>query len=258
MLKILIDPGHGGLETGAVANGFTEKDLNLELALLVRPALERAGFAVEMTRDTDIAMSLYDRGVMAKSKGCNSIVSIHFNSNDGVASGPEIIYSFTPEAATSSKWIAECILNETFKLTRVKRTVYTKESLTAPGHNYFGVLRNSEPLPGVICEGLFLDNTSDIELLKLPNFMSNLAEAYAKGICIAYGVTYIVPSKTVPKPVYPFKDWDLVSGYAKDPIARLKSLDLMSGDTKGNFNPKAALTREDFAVVINKLIDMKR
>jgi N-acetylmuramoyl-L-alanine amidase len=261
MLKILLDPGHGGSETGAVFNDYTEKDLNLQLALLLRPELERCGITVAMTRDADIAVSLYDRGMMAKSLACNALISIHFNADDEESSGPEIWYSFLPQVSESSRWIAECIFNETIKLGGVSsRGVKTYESTTYSGHNYYGVLRNAEPIAGVICEGLFLDNASDVERLKEPDFLKNLAIAYAKGICSAYGITYVpdhdVKEASILKPVFPFKDWDTISEYAQESVRKLKDLGVFVGDKEGNFNPKNPITREDLATVLVKILNL--
>ena len=54
---IIIDPGHGGVDGGAVGVGGTvEKDINLQIALRLRDVLSQAGFTVIMTRDTDISI----------------------------------------------------------------------------------------------------------------------------------------------------------------------------------------------------------
>ncbi len=52
----------------------------------------------------------------------------------------------------------------------------------------------------------------------------------------------------------PFKDWNSVSDYAKASVEKMKKLSIMVGDSNGNFNPKQSITREDLAVVIDKLL----
>jgi hypothetical protein len=151
------------------------------------------------------------------------------------------------------------------KLGTVRRGFWTKECGTYPGHNYYGVLRNLEPIPGVIAEGLFLDNLEDVKFLKDPNFLRNLAAAYAKGICVAYGVgfipdpAFVAPAQVVapeaPKTApLPFADWNSVADYAKESVQLMKELGLMAGDATGKFNPQGTLTRQDFATVMSKVI----
>lgn len=52
----------------------------------------------------------------------------------------------------------------------------------------------------------------------------------------------------------PFKDWHDISDYAKASVEKMKKLSIMVGDSNGNFNPKQSITREDLAVVIDKLL----
>ncbi len=252
-LRMCVDPGHGGEEPGAVFNGYKEKDLNLKVASLLKRELERCGIEVVMTRASDITMSLSARAKIAKENKCTALISVHFNAYNEKARGTEVIYSFKKECLESSKWIAECILNEAVKLGTIKRGIWTKESNKYSGRNYYGILRGIEPLPGVIAEGLFLDNLEDIKFLKDTEFLKNLAIAYARGICTAYGITYVQNSQ-VAESASPFSDWGNVSSYAKEGVQFMKDAGLMLGDTSGKFNPQGTLTRQDFAVVMSKII----
>ncbi len=254
-IKVCVDPGHSGPNPGAVANGYIEKHLNLELAFLLEKELKRCGIRVVLTRRDDKFLSLSARGRIAKKNDCNMMFSIHFNANDKNSRGTETIYSYFGKCIESSKWIAQCVLEETVKLGTRKRGSWTRESGVYAGRNYYGILRYSEPIPGIIAEGLFLDNREDVEFLKDPNFLQNMAIAYAKGICKSYSVDY-VPAPTVPKPAElgPFSDWDDVSDYAKASVKDIRALGIMIGDDKGNFNPKQSLSRQDFAVVMMKIL----
>ena len=188
-IKIVIDPGHGGTEMGAMANGYIEKDLNLTTALLLRDELKRLGFVITMTRDKDITMDLDTRGRMAFAH--DILLSIHFNaSGNGGGKGFEAIHSLKKDGA---KWLAMCVSKEVAKLGLHERGVWSKESTAYKGRNYYGVLRSAEPVPGVILEGLFLDNAVDVEHLKKPDFLKNLVTAYAKGICTAYAIRWVEP-----------------------------------------------------------------
>lgn len=186
-MKICIDPGHGGKETGSVANGYIEKDLNLKTALLLKDKLTKNGFEVIMTRETDKELTLYERGQMSKDNNCELLISIHFNSFNGKAKGFECIYSF---GSQESKQIGNSIKDEVIKLGLYDRGVWTKESTSYVGRNWYGVLRYSEPIKAIILEGLFLDNINDIQFLQQKNFLDKLATAYTIGICKYFGINY--------------------------------------------------------------------
>ncbi len=78
--RVLIDPGHGGVEFGALGlNGVPEKSVNLKVSRLLRDALTAAGFRVFMTRDDDVEVSLEARQRKAIEVQADVLVSIHHN-----------------------------------------------------------------------------------------------------------------------------------------------------------------------------------
>jgi len=77
---IVIDPGHGGHDTGAIAGGKREKDLVLQIAKRVEKQLKKRGYRVYMTRHTDRFLKLPQRTKIADRKGAKVFVSIHANS----------------------------------------------------------------------------------------------------------------------------------------------------------------------------------
>jgi N-acetylmuramoyl-L-alanine amidase len=79
---IVLDPGHGGVETGAVGpSGLEEKDVTLDLARRLKPLLERHGVTVVLTRDEDRVMPLDDRTAIANQNRAELFVSIHVNAS---------------------------------------------------------------------------------------------------------------------------------------------------------------------------------
>ena len=87
---VVLDPGHGGADPGAVGCGLEEEDAVLDVSLRLRVLLEAAGVRVTMTRDTDAAVGLSARAALANSMGADVFVSNHSNSNAGApASGTE-------------------------------------------------------------------------------------------------------------------------------------------------------------------------
>lgn len=79
-IHVLIDPGHGGAETGSTGlNGLPEKDLNLTVSRLLRDALLKEGFQVRLTRNEDRALSLPERGHAVLKEKADIVLSIHHN-----------------------------------------------------------------------------------------------------------------------------------------------------------------------------------
>ena len=79
-VRILVDPGHGGVDTGARSpHGWCEKDVNLSQARAIRDALKKAGFLVLMTRDDDSFPPLYARPKLAYDEHVDAFISVHHN-----------------------------------------------------------------------------------------------------------------------------------------------------------------------------------
>ena len=79
-VRILVDPGHGGSDTGALSpHGWCEKDVNLSQARAVRDALKKEGFQVLMTRDDDSFPPLYSRPKLAYDEHVDVFISVHHN-----------------------------------------------------------------------------------------------------------------------------------------------------------------------------------
>lgn len=79
-VRILVDPGHGGSDTGALSpHGWCEKDVNLSQARAIRDALRKAGFQVLMTRDDDSFPTLYSRPKLAYDEHMDVFISVHHN-----------------------------------------------------------------------------------------------------------------------------------------------------------------------------------
>lgn len=79
-MLIVLDPGHGGTATGAIGpSGLTEKEVNLKQAKLIKSVLVQAGFRVLMTRETDVALDLYERARIAYREKADAFISIHHN-----------------------------------------------------------------------------------------------------------------------------------------------------------------------------------
>lgn len=91
--QVVLDPGHGGSDTGAVNTGYglMEKDVNLDIARRARDILVYAGYTVALTRDEDIALGNSERGAIANACGADVFVEIHLNGS----SDPTVNYTQT-------------------------------------------------------------------------------------------------------------------------------------------------------------------
>jgi N-acetylmuramoyl-L-alanine amidase len=91
---VMIDPGHGGYDPGTQSSaGALEKDLALQIATRLKSALEARGIRAELTRSTDVFISLAERTRIANSAGADLFVSIHLNSSPNTeTTGIEVYY----------------------------------------------------------------------------------------------------------------------------------------------------------------------
>ena len=161
---------------------------NLRLALAVRPHLQRQGFKVVMSRDTDIFIELRDRTNRANSINADLFVSLHRNAfTNPAANGTENWVFTTPTSAELG--LAGDILE---KLASVGI-----QSNRGVKRGNFHVLRESN-MPAVMVELGFISNARDNELFDTR--FDEYAEAIAHGICQTFGLPYIPEGAVTPEP----------------------------------------------------------
>ncbi|WP_202709198.1 N-acetylmuramoyl-L-alanine amidase family protein [Sporosalibacterium faouarense] len=176
-MKICIDPGHGGKDTGASKFNLHEKDVNLDIAKKLKQALVDEGIQVQMTRDKDKSMSLSERGQMINSSEFDFVVSVHNNSAlSEDARGSEIIY---PSNSQKGKELSQYILDELGLTGLRKRKVYTR--LNSSGEDYYYMIREINPL-SIIVECAFISNPYNNEFLKQEESRQRIALAIKRGI----------------------------------------------------------------------------
>ena len=112
---IVIDPGHGGKDPGAISSrGLKEKDINLVVSKYLKQALEGYGFKVILTRDKDIYLSLGERTEVAKRYKADLFISIHANSNCSKNVKGAEIYHLLPSRLNSTKRALQLAKTESF------------------------------------------------------------------------------------------------------------------------------------------------
>lgn len=179
MFRIMIDPGHGGQDPGAVANGLQEKHLTLDIAKRIKRILETeyADVTVYMTRESDVFVSLNDRAAKANKLSVDFFLSVHINAGGGT--GFET-YRYTA-ASAKSKSAQEAIhraVMDTLGGGVTDRGMKTKN---------LAVLRETK-MPAVLTETLFIDNAKDAALLKQSDFLEKVARGQAEGVARAFGL----------------------------------------------------------------------
>src|SRR5580698_1238336 len=93
---VVIDPGHGGMDSGVARNHLQEKNLALDVALRLQPKLAAAGFQTVMTRTTDVFIPLDRRAEISNSHTSVFFVSVHFNDCPKRSIHGAGVYYFSP------------------------------------------------------------------------------------------------------------------------------------------------------------------
>ncbi|MBT2217814.1 N-acetylmuramoyl-L-alanine amidase [Virgibacillus dakarensis] len=186
MAKWIQDPGHGGTQPGAVANGQQEKEWTLEAALYVDKRLGELGVNSVMTRSTDKTLTSVPRTDIVKSSGAKYCLSHHFNAGGG--KGAETIHSIF-----SNGKLAKAIADEIAKAGMPTRRVFSRKG--SSGSDYYFMHRLTGSVETVIIEYGFLDS-SDYNKLKDKNLRIKLYEAVIKAVCEWEGVKYVSPKSS--------------------------------------------------------------
>ncbi|WP_413161917.1 N-acetylmuramoyl-L-alanine amidase [Capilliphycus salinus ALCB114379] len=166
---VMIDPGHGGSDSGAVGvGGLREKDIVMPISQQVAQILEQNGVSAVMTRTDDRTVELEPRVQMANRLGATLFVSIHANAAYRAgANGIETFYYQTGYSLAGY----------------IQNSILTNFNMTNRGVKQarFYVLRNTS-MPSVLVEVGFVTNTYDASILADPAQRSRMAQAIAQGI----------------------------------------------------------------------------
>ena len=169
--KIVIDPGHGGDDPGAVVT-FSEKheaDHTLTTALLLKKELENLGATVILTRESDKSVSLENRAQLSNREKANAFISLHFDSGPNSNASGTTGYYFTSTsenlAQTVNKYIAR---NLTLKSQGTK-------------FQNFLVLRENKQ-PSILLELGYLNNPDDNKLIESTEYQENISKSIASAL----------------------------------------------------------------------------
>lgn len=200
---IMIDPGHGGADPGALGylNGKTinEKDLTLSIAYKVKSILENCGYKTAMTRTGDTLPSLTERPEMANNMNCALFVSIHINSATVSARGTEVYYSEQNNGNSygiTSQEFATNVLNA------MLRYMNSKDRGVRMAN--WAVTRRSL-MPAVLIEVGFISNASELALMCSEDYQFKTAAGIAEGIINTIQYVTIPPKVETVEPIDGFE-----------------------------------------------------
>ena len=221
--KIVIDPGHGGSDSGASGNGIIEKNLTLDISKYMYDRFRELGIPVSITRLDDSTLSPTDRvnRILSFYGSDPNVLVISNHINAGGGDGAEVIY-----ALRNSSRLSDLIGNELKKEGQNFRKTYQRRLPSNPSRDYYFIHRNTGNTEPIIVEYGFLDSSKD-DVNQLKNNYRNLSEAVVRGVLEYIGYQY-QPSST---DLYVVKKGDTLWSIAKkysisvDELKRLNDLD---------------------------------
>lgn len=169
---IALDPGHGGIATGAYYEETAEKDLNLSIARRVAAMLNALGFQTMLTREGDWDVELAERAGMANRAGAALFVSIHCNAAKKAPDFSGVyVYHFPGSAAGEA--LAQCVQTAVCAATgALDRGIASAN---------FAVLRHSV-MPAILVESGFMTCHAELELLRDEAYQTRIAQGITAGI----------------------------------------------------------------------------
>lgn len=214
---IVLDPGHGGIDTGAIgANGSKEKHVVLAIAKNVRTILRQKGYDARLTRDGDEFIPLYDRVEIAHKHGADLFMSIHADGFTNPSASGASTFALSNRGASSAmaKYLSEkenaaddvagskvkdrdhylqqvlfdLVQTDTIKnsltlgshILKQIRTVHRLHSKTTEQAAF--VVLKSPSVPSVLVETSFITNPEEERLLGTTAFRQKIAHAIAAGV----------------------------------------------------------------------------
>lgn len=190
--RVYVGIGHGGSDSGAVGNGFKEKDLTLSIGKYCNERLKQYGIETKISRTTDCDSSINSKAAASNAFKADVCMDIHINAGGG--DGSEVYYS---HVSKNGKKLAQSIVDATLAIRQNTRGIKTR--VDDDGTDYFGMIRMTDA-PAVLVECAFIDNATDIQIINTE------AKRKAFGYAIADGVAkYLGVSLPNAKPATPSK-----------------------------------------------------
>lgn len=191
--RVYVGIGHGGYDSGAVGNGFKEKDLTLSIGKYCNERLKQYGIETKISRTTDCDSSIKSKVAASNAFKADVCMDIHINAGGG--DGSEVYYS---HVSSNGKKLAQSIVDATLDIRQNTRGI--KVRLDKDGTDYYGMIRETDA-PAVLVECAFIDNETDIQIINTEAKRKVFGYAIADGVAKYLGVK--TPSTS--KPTTPSK-----------------------------------------------------
>lgn len=185
---ILIDPGHGGIDGGAVSKkGTIEKDINLKISLKLKKELEARGFDVVLTREEDKGLysdtgkirdkkneDLNNRCKVKNETKCHAFISVHLNMfEQSQYYGAQVWYSKEGESGQFAHIIQQNLIKD------INNNNKRREKCAKGAYK---ILRCHDDIPSVLVECGFLSNPTEEEKLKEDSYQQEIAKSLARSV----------------------------------------------------------------------------
>ena len=189
LIGIVIDPGHGGEDSGAIGNNQYEKDYTLKISKYMYDRLRELGVPVTLTRDADVTLTPMERvnRILSAYGDDSNVIVISNHLNAGGGTGAEVIY-----ALRNSNTLPESVLKNLSLAGQTIRKAYQRTLPSNPEKDYYFIHRNTGNTQPLIVEYGFIDDTSQQNQF-LNNNYKELAEAVIKSILEYKNLPYSPP-----------------------------------------------------------------
>ena len=207
--RIVVDAGHGGVDSGAVSGNLKEKDFNLQAANYMYNRFKELGVPVAITRDTDKTLTRNERlNTMRNTFGNDPkviVLSNHINAGGG--EGAEVVYPLR-----TSPTLAKNILDEIGARGQIKRKIYQRVLPENPSKDYYYIMREIPNTTALLIEYGFIDNPRDAA--KLQSNLLNYVEGVVKAVSEYIGVPYTQPGSNIEGDTYTVQKGDTLYSIA--------------------------------------------
>lgn len=179
---LVIDPGHGGIDPGAIGNGIIEKDYVLEVSLYQYNRFKELGVPVKLTRSTDKTLTPNERTSIVRNSGADHCISNHVNASGGTGDGAEVIKSIN-----NNTKLPDLIATNLAASGQNVRRIFSRKG--SNGQDYYFMQRETGNVQTLIVEYGFLDSKGD-DVDQLISKKILYAEAVVKAYCLYIGHPY--------------------------------------------------------------------
>ena len=226
---VIIDAGHGGIDSGAVGNNLQEKELNLRASKYMKKRLDELGIPSKMTREEDEYLPKDERIRKVLSLYNNSpntiLISNHINAGGG--EGAEVVYALKNNSSLANK-----ILNNIEEKGQIPRKIYQRRLPENPNLDYYYILRETGNTTPLLVEYGFIDNKNDS--VKLNKNIEDYVEGVVQAIAEYLNYPYKPPQEEQAKDSYIVQKGDTLYSISKKmniPIETIKKINKLDNNT---------------------------